>query len=73
VFDVPFCDTPGQSLLVGVAAGTVGGATGLAAGIGVVGVVALTVGLALVGELLGHLLRGDRQFEDAVRQVRGGR
>jgi hypothetical protein len=70
---VPFCDTPGQSLLVDVAAGAVGGVTGVAAGLGVGGVVAPAAALVLVGELLGHLLRGDEQFGDAVRQARGSR
>jgi hypothetical protein len=71
--DVPFCDTPGQSLVVGVAAGVAGGLAGAAAGLGTAGVVALAAGLALVGELGGHLLRGDEQFRAAVRQVREGR
>ena len=66
-----YCETPGQSLLVALLAGLLGGVAGVAVGLGAAGVVALAAGLAVVGELAGHLLRGDDQFRRAVRQVRG--
>ena len=68
-----YCETPGQSLVVALAAGLLGGLAGAAVGLGAVGVVALAAGLAVAGELAGHLLRGDDQFWRAVRQVRGDR
>ena len=70
-FGTLYCETPGQSLLVALLAGLLGGVAGVAVGLGAAGVVALAAGLAVVGELAGHLLRGDDQFRRAVRQVRG--
>jgi len=67
--EIPFCDTPGQSALVGVLAGAVGGLVGLAAGLGTTGVVGVAAALAVVCDLGGHALRGDDQFRAAVRQV----
>ena len=58
-------------MLVALLAGLLGGVAGVAVGLGAAGVVALAAGLAVVGELAGHLLRGDDQFWRAVRQVRG--
>lgn len=69
--EVPFCDTPGQSVAVGALAGVGGGLLGTAAELEGPAVVALAAGLALVGELVGHVVRGDDQFRAAVRQVRG--
>ncbi|MFQ3319036.1 MAG: hypothetical protein ACI8UR_000217 [Natronomonas sp.] len=69
---VPFCDTPGQSVVIGLLAGAIGGAVGLLVGLQPLGVAVVAGMLALVGELAGHLLRGDQQFRDAVQQVRGG-
>ena len=66
---IPFCDTPGQSAIVGVLAGLVGGLAGLALGLETAGVVAVAAALAFAGDLGAHLLRGDDQFRAAVRQV----
>ena len=68
--DVPFCETPGQSAVVGVAAGLLAGGVGVASALEPAAVVALAAGLALVGEAAGHLLRGDPQFRAAVERVR---
>ena len=65
----PFCDTPGQSAIVGVLAGLAGGLVGIALGLEPAGVVAVAAALALAGDLGAHLLRGDDQFRAAVRQV----
>ena len=65
----PFCDTPGQSAIVGVLAGLAGGLVGIALGLETAGVVAVAAALALAGDLGAHLLRGDDQFRAAVRQV----
>lgn len=67
--EVPFCDTPGQSAVVGVLAGGVGGIAGLAGDLGTPAVAALAGALAIVGELAAHGLRGDAQFRAAMRQV----
>jgi hypothetical protein len=56
---LPFCDTPERMALIGAGAGLVGGGVGLAAGLDVVGVVALAGGLAVTGELAGHAADGD--------------
>ncbi len=61
---VPFCDSPDQSVAVGVFSGLVGGGAGLALGLGPIGVAALAGSLALGGELLGHALAGDFRHED---------
>ena len=68
--DVAFCETPGQSAVVGVATGLLAGGVGVASTLEPAAVVALAAGLALVGETAGHLLRGDRQFRAAVERVR---
>jgi hypothetical protein len=67
---VPFCDTPGQSVVVGVGSGLLGGGGGIAVGLGPAGVAALAGGLALVGDLIGHAFRGDAVFREASEQVR---
>jgi LytS/YehU family sensor histidine kinase len=70
---IPFCDTPGQSAIVGVLAGLAGGLAGVSLGLETAGVVAVAAVLALTGDVGAHLLRGDDQFQAAVRQVtRGG-
>jgi hypothetical protein len=66
---IPFCDTPGQSAIVGVLAGLAGGLAGIALGLETAGVVAVAAALALAGDLGAHLLRGDDQFRAAVRRV----
>lgn len=71
--EVPFCDTPGQSVVVGLLSGAVGGLAGVAIGLGAPGVVTLAAALAIGGELLGHVVWGDQQFRAAIRQVRGQR
>jgi len=63
------CETPGQSVVVAVAAGLVGGAAALVGGLDAVGAAAIAGVVALVGELAGHLLRRDAQFE-AVASLR---
>ena len=68
---VPFCDTPGQSAVVGVAAGTVGGVLGIVFGIDLWGVVAVACLLAIAGDLGAHAVRGDDPFQAALRAVRG--
>ena len=66
---IPFCDTPGQSAIVGVLAGLAGGLAGVALGLETAGVVAVAAALAFAGDVGTHLLRGDDQFRAAVRQV----
>ena len=66
---IPFCDTPGQSAIIGVLAGLAGGLAGLALGLETVGVVAVATVLALTVDVGAHLLRGDDQYRAAVRQV----
>ncbi|WP_255148675.1 hypothetical protein [Halorarius halobius] len=66
---IPFCDTPGQSLAVGLFAGLVAAGVGVAVGLGAVGVALLAGAVALVGELLAHAVRGDDQWRAAVTAV----
>lgn len=66
---VPFCDSPGQSLVVGLGAGFAGGLTGIALGLDAVGVVVLAGGLALLGEVAGHAIRGDFRRERTSEQL----
>lgn len=68
---VPFCDTPGQSALVGVLAGTLGGLLGVALDLTPATVVAVAALLAVAGDIGGHLVRRDDQFVAAVRQLTG--
>ena len=68
--NVPFCETPGQSAVVGVAAGLLAGGVGVASALEPAAVVALAAVLALVGETAGHLSCGDRQFRAAIERVR---
>jgi hypothetical protein len=55
---LPFCDTPERMAIIGAVAGLLGGAVGLAAGLDVVGVVALAGTLAVAGEVAGHAADG---------------
>lgn len=67
--EVPFCDTPGQSAVVGLLAGVAGGVGGITLGLGAPSVAGIAAALAIGGELVGHLVRRDEQFRAAVRQV----
>jgi hypothetical protein len=68
---MPFlCETPGQSVLVAVAAGLLGGATALLGGLDAVGAAGVAALVALLGELAGHLLGRDAQFEAALSALR---
>lgn len=64
------CDTPGQSVAVAVGAGLLGGAAATLGGLDAAGAAALAGSGALVGELLGHLLHRDEQFEAALAALR---
>jgi hypothetical protein len=66
----PFCDTPGQSVAVGLLSGLVGGGVGLAAGLDAVAVAALAGLLALGGEVGAHVVRGDEQWREAIAALR---
>lgn len=67
---IPFCDTPEQSVVVGLLSGLAGGGLGLAAGLDAVAVAALAGTLALGGEVGAHVVRGDQQWRDAVATLR---
>jgi len=67
---IPFCDTPGQSALVGMAGGLLGGIAGIALGLDTVGVAVLAGVLGGGGDLGAHLLRRDEQFEAALAALR---
>jgi hypothetical protein len=64
------CDTPGQSLVVSLAAGLLAGGLGLSFGAGPVGVAALAGAFAVAGELGAHVVRGDEQWRAAVAGLR---
>lgn len=54
-----YCDSPAQSVVVGVGAGLFGGLAGVALSLDLLGVVLVASVLAVVGELLAHARRGD--------------
>jgi len=64
----PLCDTPRQSLGVGVAAGLVAGTAGLLTGSLVVVLLTALV-IAVGGELAAHEYVGDEQYRAAKRRV----
>lgn len=66
---VPFCDTPEQSVVVGVVAGLLGGAVGVVPGWGPIGVALAAGVLAVIGDLGAHAVRGDEQFRKALEQL----
>jgi hypothetical protein len=67
---VPFCDCPGQSVAAAVAAGLLGGAAGVAFGLGLTGVALLAGVLGGLGDIGFHLVRRDDQFREALGRVR---
>lgn len=68
---VPFCETPGQSVAIGVFSGVIGGVLGLLLGFGLGSVVAVACLLAVVGDIGAHAVRRDAQFREAIAQLRG--
>lgn len=56
---VPFCDTPEQSAVIAVVSGLLAGGFGAVGGLDLLGVVFLAGGFALLGEFVGHAVRGD--------------
>ena len=67
---IPFCDTPGQSVVAAAGGGLLGGGLGVTFGLGVTVTVLLAGFLAGAGDILAHVRRGDAQFRAAVTRVR---
>ncbi len=67
---VPFCDCPGQSVAAAVGGGLLGGAVGVAFGLGITGVALLAGILGGLGDVGFHLIRRDDQFRAALARVR---
>lgn len=65
---IPYCDTPRQSLVIAILAGSLGGVVGLYSQ-SIFTVILATVGIAFVLEILVHEYRQDDQYMQAKKEV----